>query len=341
VRKPLFMAMCSSVLMLILGACGGSSAPAAPAGSAASGSQPAKLINLKVSQTADGTSSWPLHVAIAQGFFRDAGFNVELVNIASSATQTQALLNGDVNFNIYTIDSIAKAVAAGADLKFIGAAQDVPNLAIYAGPGITTWADFKGKTLAAGSPNGFFDIMLHAAMRANGLQRTDFQVLSIPNDAARVPAIQVGNVQGALVSTGSASDLLARSAGLKLMGNITDYVKDVQYNGYTVSTKWATGNDSTVVGFLRAVKKAAAWTYDPANKAALRKIVADPDGADAPYWDSLYDLMVNQKMLSANVQPNMKGVQNMMDLAVQQGAMDKAPPIDSWVDLSYLEKASK
>ena len=298
-------------------------------------------MTLKVSQTAEGTSSWPLHVGVAQGFFRDAGLDVQTLSIASSATQTQALLNGDVNFNIYTIDSVAKAVAAGANLKFVGSAQDLPNLAVYAGPSVKTWSDFKGKTLAAGSPHGYFDIMLRATLQANGLQQGDYTVLSIPNDAARVPAIQIGNIQGALVSTGSASDVLARSAGLKLMGNVTDYVKNVQYNGYAVSTKWAKGNESTVVSFLRVLKKSAAWAHDPANKEALRKIVADPNGADAAFWDSLYDLMVNKNMLSTTLQPNRKGVQNMLDLAVRLGAMEKEPPINTWVDLSYLEKAGK
>lgn len=333
-------AVCSAVLASLLAACGGSAGPASPK-SAAAGSQAAQLVSIKVSQTAEGTSSWPLHVGVAQGFFKEAGLDVQMLNIASSATQTQALLNGDVNFNIYTIDSVAKAVAAGADLKFIGSAQDAPNLAVYAGPGINAWSDFKGKTLAAGSPNGFFDVMLRATLQANGLQRGDYTVLSIPNDAARVPAIQVGNVQGALVSTGSSSDVLARSAGLKSMGSVTDYVKDVQYNGYAVSTKWAKANEPTVVNFLRALRKSAAWTHDPANKEALKKIVADPNGADAGFWDSLYDLMVNKNLLSPNLQPNMKGIQNLLDLAVQLGAMEKEPPINTWVDLSYLEKASK
>jgi len=299
------------------------------------------MVDIKVSQTAEGTSSWPLRIAVAKGFFKDEGLNVELINIASSANQTQALLNGDVQFNIYTIDSIAKAVVAGADLKFIGSAQDTPNLAIYAGPGINTWADFKGKTLAAGSPNGFFDIMLRAALKANGLNRGDYTVLSIPNDAARVPAIKVGTIQGALVSTGSASDVLARQDGLKKMGDITEYVKDVQYNGYTMATKWGQAHESTVVAFLRALRKSAAWIYDPANKEALKKVVADPAGSDAAFWDDLYDLMTKQKMLSPNVQPNMKGIQNLMDLAVQLGAMDKTPPLDTWVDLTYLDQASK
>jgi NitT/TauT family transport system substrate-binding protein len=339
-RKPLL----SAALILLLSACGSAVPAATPAGSGqppAASAKPAQLVDVKVSQTAEGTSSWPLRIAIAQGFFREQGLNVELINIASSANQTQALLNNDVQFNIYTIDSIAKAVAAGADLKFIGSAQDTPNLAIYAGPGINSWADFKGKTLAAGSPNGFFDIMLRAALKANGLERGDYTVLSIPNDAARVPAIKVGTIQGALVSTGSTSDVLARQDGLKKMGDISEFVKDVQYNGYTISTKWGQAHESTVVAFLRALRKSASWIYDPANKEALRKVVADPGGADAAFWDQLYDLMVNQKMLSPNVQPNMKGIQNMMNLAVQLGAMEKTPALDTWVDLSYLDKASK
>lgn len=108
--KAQWGAICGLVLALLLSGCEGSAAPTASSSTSASAKAP-QLVTLKVSQTAEGTSSWPLHVGVAQGFFRDAGLDVQTLSIASSATQTQALLNGDVNFNIYTIDSVAKAVA--------------------------------------------------------------------------------------------------------------------------------------------------------------------------------------------------------------------------------------
>jgi NitT/TauT family transport system substrate-binding protein len=77
--------------------------------------------------TAHGATTWHSYIATDRGFFQQEGLDLEILVIPSSVTQTQALIAGDVNFNSYSVDSVAKGVVGGAPLKLIGSAQEVPN----------------------------------------------------------------------------------------------------------------------------------------------------------------------------------------------------------------------
>jgi hypothetical protein len=46
-------------------------------------------------------------------------------------------------------------------------------------------------------------------------------------------------------------------------------------------------------------------------------------------------------MLSATSQPNLAGVENVLALAVRSGGLNAVPPLDTWIDLSYLDRARR
>ncbi|HLH22310.1 MAG TPA: ABC transporter substrate-binding protein [Chloroflexota bacterium] len=317
---------------------------AAPAGVASGGTAdvaasaaPASLTQVRMGVTGHSPTYWHAYIATRKGFFAQEGLDFDTIVIPSSVTQTQALIAGDVNFNSYSVDSVAKAVVGGAPLKLIGSAQEVPNFLLIVDHDITTWNDLRGKTLGAGSPGGYYDIVLRAMLAANGLQPGDYELRSIGNSSLRLPAIQTGQIAGAIM--GDPDAFVARSAGYQPLGSVHDYVHDVQYTGYAIADEWGKAHEALVVGFLRGILRAIAWINDPANKDEAERIYGEITGLGGPYLDDIYDQMVTQKMLSTTARPNMKGLENITNLAYQQGSLNFAPPLDTWVDMSYLDKA--
>ena len=104
---------------------------------------------------------------------------------------------------------------------------------------------------------------------------------------------------------------------------------------------WARSNEDTLVRFLRALLRGAAWLFDPANKDEAKRLYAEVADLDVGQVDDIYTDMVNRQMLSRTLRPNLKGIENVMTIAHEQGALEQPPPLDTWVDLSYLEKASR
>ena len=254
--------------------------------------------------------------------------------------QTQALLANDIHMNTYSIDSAAKPVLQGAPLKLIGTSQEKPSFRAIVAKDIKSWGDLKGKTLAAGTPGGAFYTMFATMLAVNGIKKADYSYLSIGRSSDRIGAMKAGQIQACLI--GQPDDFVLLDDGFKSLGFTQDYLKDVQYAGFTVNGRWAEKNEETVVAMMRALVKATRWLHDPANKKDAMAVLVDYFPDWKPSWqEQTYDMLIRQKMLSTDARPNMKGIDNFLKLAVEHGGITSVPPLETWVDRSYVEKASR
>ena len=296
--------------------------------------------NVRIALTAYSSSNWQIFAAVKRGFFKQENLNVEVIILRSSVIQTQALLANDIHMNTYSIDSAAKPVLQGAPLKLIGTSQEKPSFRAIVAKDIKSWGDLKGKTLAAGTPGGAFYTMFATMLAVNGIKKADYSYLSIGRSSDRIGAMKAGQIQACLI--GQPDDFVLLDDGFKSLGFTQDYLKDVQYAGFTVNGKWAEKNEETVVAMMRALVKATRWLHDPANKKDAMAVLVDYFPDWKPSWqEQTYDMLIRQKMLSTDARPNMKGIDNFLKLAVEHGGITSVPPLETWVDRSYVEKASQ
>jgi NitT/TauT family transport system substrate-binding protein len=296
--------------------------------------------NVRIALTAYSSSNWQIFAAVKRGFFKQENLNVEVIILRSSVIQTQALLANDIHMNTYSIDSAAKPVLQGAPLKLIGTSQEKPSFRAIVAKDIKSWGDLKGKTLAAGTPGGAFYTMFATMLAVNGIKKADYSYLSIGRSSDRIGAMKAGQIQACLI--GQPDDFVLLDDGFKSLGFTQDYLKDVQYAGFTVNGRWAEKNEETVVAMMRALVKATRWLHDPANKKDAMAVLVDYFPDWKPSWqEQTYDMLIRQKMLSTDARPNMKGIDNFLKLAVEHGGITSVPPLETWVDRSYVEKASR
>lgn len=296
--------------------------------------------NVRIALTAYSSSNWQIFAAVKRGFFKQENLNVEVIILRSSVIQTQALLANDIHMNTYSIDSAAKPVLQGAPLKLIGTSQEKPSFRAIVAKDIKSWGDLKGKTLAAGTPGGAFYTMFATMLAVNGIKKADYSYLSIGRSSDRIGAMKAGQIQACLI--GQPDDFVLLDDGFKSLGFTQDYLKDVQYAGFTVNGRWAEKNEETVIAMMRALVKATRWLHDPANKKDAMAVLVDYFPDWKPSWqEQTYDMLIRQKMLSTDARPNMKGIDNFLKLAVEHGGITSVPPLETWVDRSYVEKASR
>ena len=62
---------------------------------------------------------------------------------------------------------------------------------------------------------------------------------------------------------------------------------------------------------------------------------------ELPYVEETYAQLIRQQMLSPTLQPNRAGIARILGLSAQLGGLEAVPPLDQWIDLSYLERASR
>ncbi len=317
----------------------GGGAASAPAPAEPVRATPAKLVLGKTGAGAE-LQFWPVYVANAQGLFAQEGVEVELTTVPAAYTLTQALIAGDIQLAGFTVLSMAAAVGAGAPLKLVAASQDLPSIRVVVAPTINSWADLKGKAISSGNTKGdYFDVVMRMVLAVNGLRDDDYTMRTMPG-TARLAALEAGQVAAALLSDYDTT--LALQRGYKSFGFVHEYVKDVVYSGNLVDASWASANEATLVGYLRGLGRGVAWLFDPANReAAVRLFMAQGPELSFEQADALYEQAVNQQMLSRTLRPNLAGVETILRMAHEQDALPVIPPLDTWIDLSYLDKASR
>ena len=298
-----------------------------------------KPANVRVGLPGRLSSNWPLYVGAERGFFTQAGLNVELIAMRNATIQVQALIAGDLQFNHSSVDSTARAFTAGAPLRFVGSAQQKPSFRLLVGKDVNDWGSLRGKFVAAGAPGGLTHALLAAMLDAHGLKKGDYDILSMGLDSDRSNALKAGRVHATLLIQPADFGLLEE--GFRSLGFVGDFLKDCEYNGYVVNDKWAKDNGATAVAFMRAVLRSLNWLHNPANRDEAVRIHARYIPFKAAWLEKIHDMLIREKMLSTDGRPNPKGIENLLQISVKYGTgMSAVPPLDKWVDLTYLERAA-
>src|SRR5262249_51827685 len=123
----------------------GPAVPAAVAAGPAPGAPPEKAA-LNVAVAAVGTLSLPLQVAIDAGYFQHHGLTVDMSVVAASVA-VQGLIAGGIDIYQGGAAAIAGHLG-GADIIYVGAAVDRNSLILFGERGLTTFPQFRGKTIA-------------------------------------------------------------------------------------------------------------------------------------------------------------------------------------------------
>ncbi|HEY7060535.1 MAG TPA: ABC transporter substrate-binding protein [Chloroflexota bacterium] len=218
-------------------------APAAPAGSASAQpatAQPATVppppLKLRVS-TQRLPSDGALIYVDEQGYFREAGIEVEFVDVATGQDVIAPLASGKLEVAVGAVSpALFNAVARGIDIKLVatkGATAPEPNgpfsgsIWMVLGPDVAAsgavndYADLRGKTVAIGTRGSSIEVILDRALQRGGLTMDDVDVKSLGypdmlpalvNHQVDVavelePFIALGTANGSLVKWKSAAEI--------------------------------------------------------------------------------------------------------------------------------------
>lgn len=252
--------------------------------SGAAGAQ--ALIKVRVANI--GGTSDHMQVAIDAGVYRKYGFDVENVQVASSATIVQSLMAGEVSFAHVGAVPIVAAVARGAGLKIIAVFINRFSYILVSLPEIRGPQDLRGKTLAISRLGSGDEFATREALRRWNLDPDkDVRLLQVGLTLARLAALQGRHVQATLLSPTQVVEV--KKMGLNVLADLTDL--DVEYAHYTLATRHSlvVENRSFVERFLNAYVEGIRFYRahpDPALS-YLRKFSKLPDSELRLVYESL------------------------------------------------------
>src|SRR5947208_13528796 len=301
--------------------------------------------NPKLTTVNDGNivitaTNWPFLIAEQEGMFQKEGIDFKRVIGGNTTATTQALVAGSTDFAQMNLVNLLGANSAGADLIVVAGDATVPIYTLIVHPSIKSYADLKGKRLAVTGPTDPLNYVLARMLAANGLTPADYEMIGLGGAPQRLAAVQKGGVAGALVN--QPSDFIALASGFSSLGLSTDYVDNFQYTITGARRDWAQKNRALVVRFLRAYVKACEFFYDPKNKEAAVRALAERTKSEKDEAEKTYALhMKTQKTKPRDGGIDLQGARKVAENWKNFGLQKLPPPIDGLIDMSYLAEARK
>jgi NitT/TauT family transport system substrate-binding protein len=205
--------------------------------------------------------------AVAEGFYRDAGLDVTLVQGNGSSNTAQLVANGRSEIAYADAVAVSQLIAKGAPMKVLSTVyQSNPNeVSALKKTGIKSVKDLAGKKV--GVPSGSSQTtMLPLLLKANNLKESDVNLINMP-PTAMVPSLLQGQVDAILGSVDS------YQIQLEAQGAQTDNFMFADHGVPTVSTSifasesYIKNNPEVVRKFIAASLKGWYFALDNPEKA--------------------------------------------------------------------------
>lgn len=159
--------------------------------------KPGKLISLRLGVPARSATVMPFFVARERGFFRDEGFEAEIILMKAQQT-IQALLGGSIEFGAATGTGVFAAVS-GVDVRVIAAVVDKPTFDLISQPSITTIEQLRGKKIGTSGIGSLAEILGRRILLAHGVRPDQVTFLGLGPSHVTYLALKAGTIDATLL----------------------------------------------------------------------------------------------------------------------------------------------
>ncbi|MCI5902819.1 MAG: ABC transporter substrate-binding protein [Blautia sp.] len=198
----------------------------------------------------------PMFIAQEQGYFEEAGINMDIQVIEDESTYAALITTGNVQFLATAQDPNIKMYANGADSRFV-LTMDASNGAdgLVATGNIESLDDLAGKKLALDKSASSYYFFLTALEQGSSLTEDDIDVIDMGDTTEAGLAFMSGTVDAAIMWEPELSEALETVEGAHALVTSADY-PDTILDSLVVNTKYAEENPEVVEAVAQAWYKA-------------------------------------------------------------------------------------
>jgi NitT/TauT family transport system substrate-binding protein len=288
---------------------------------------------LRIAVSNYNLSSLSMGVAHARGFFKEEGFDAEVIRMNPNVATTAAV-TGDVDFSAL-IGSLIGAAIKGAPLKLVACSQDRTPIVFVARPAIKSVPELRGKTIGIPSFGSTPDVVGRMVLKHFGVDpEKEIKAIALPTDASRLAALKEGIVDAIVVAP--PIDYEGKKLGFNVLVRAGD-VFTFPYNGLGTSTRKIKERPDQVKRAIRALIKAN--NYIRKNRDGTIRVLIDwaktkPELAAASY-DSTWEFFSND----ANIPE--EGLRVVIDGFRNSLGITRPIPTSEIVEGSFLRDAQR
>jgi ABC-type nitrate/sulfonate/bicarbonate transport system substrate-binding protein len=309
--------------------------------------QPAPALRTINVITFGGGVNLPIFVAQRQGFFAKHGVEINLRYTPSSVYLMTGLIEGRFDIASASIDNLVAyqegqgeaPVKMQPDLAaFMGLENGFLNLVAL--PEVKSVGDLRGKDLAVDALTTGFAFVLREMVEKAGIKDSEVKYVRFGGTPLRYAALLERKFGATLLST--PFDLQAEAKGFTRLGNATDLLGAYHGRAAFGMRGWLKDNEAAAVGFMRAIREATEWIYNPQNREIAEAVlVANDRDMTSALAKKTYDMFVDKKGgLYRDLKVDVEGFKVVLALRAKYGQPKKdfGDPM-KYIDLELYRKA--
>jgi NitT/TauT family transport system substrate-binding protein len=250
---------------------------------ASAAAPPAELMKVKLAIPSPTLTAFAVYTANDQGFFKQHGLDVTVIQVAVSATLA-ALQAGEVQFTTST-GSATRGAVQGLPVRVLGYFGYGP-FSLLSKADVTSMAQLKGKRVDLGTQGGDNYLFGLAALKQGGLAPADVQLAYSPSSDQTAKGLLAGTFDAGVVSPPN-SQLLAEQGFHVLASPETSKRPG---SGLATSLDVIQKQPQLIRPVLEAVLDAVAWCKanpDLATAYFAQKFALPPSVARAAYDEEM------------------------------------------------------
>jgi NitT/TauT family transport system substrate-binding protein len=294
-----------------------------------------KKIRLSLSSTT--IALLPTFAAFDKGFFRDEGFDVELIQMPATLAST-ALMTGDLDYN-GAVSGVISAAVQGRPMKCLIFALARPLVFLMSRKEIKEPRDLKGKKVAGSTPGASATLLAVQALRHVGLEPgRDVSILPMGGTAAgRLAVLESGGVDASLLSVPEV--FFAREKGFTELLFLGDVVEFAQ-SGFGATERRIKENHDEVHRMVRAQLRSVMFLLDKNRQGEIVDMIMKRwKLSDRKMAESIFQDVARVIAKDAVVTP--ASIQTLIDLARESAKVTRPVKIEEVVDFSFVDRARK
>ncbi len=305
--------------------------------------KPVELKKLSIAYMPNYASLNTVVAGIEKGYFKEAGFDIELVEFADGPTIIAAMESGSIDLGYIGPGAHKLAIQGRSKIFAISHFGNADEVIGNTDKGVNSIADLKGKTIAMASGTTS-EMILDLTLKEAGLTKKDVVIMDM-DPSAIVTAMISGSVDAA--ATWSPNTFAIKEqmgAKAKMLTNNETFVEVLpSIASWIVNPSYAEKNADTVLAFTKALYKA--MDYRAENVEEVCKWVAKTAKLDeAKILEQRGD---GEWITSAWLKTALEDgklvtvYQAQQDNFLSSGAITEKVPVEDYVMLENMKEAFK
>lgn len=305
--------------------------------------QKSQYTEITLTEVAHSIFYAPMYVAVENGYFKEEGLNVTLVNGLGADKTMTALLSGETDIGFMGSESSIYVYQEGAKdyvVNFAQLTQRAGNFLISRDLDETfRWENLKGKKVLGGREGGMPEMIFEYILKAKGInQQTDLTIIKNVDFGYTAEAFSSGEGDYTIEFEPAAQSLERAEKG-KVVASLGVESGMVPYTAFSAKKSYMKENPEIIQSFTNAIQKGMDYVASHTPREIAEVIQPQFEETDLKIIAAIVERYYNQETWKEDGIFKKESFDLLQDVLKESNVLAEYVPYEELVTTVFAEKA--